>query len=90
MCLDPDVLVAAGVKPRHIVRVLEVSRVTASNWLNGLARPSPGLTEKATRLMRAVAQATEDGQLPVPATLPSDERNVATLAILRRYYRDMK
>jgi hypothetical protein len=80
-----ETVVEAGIKPRHVTRLLNVSRVTASNWLRGVTQPHPFIQEKAQALLDAVDAAVEDGVLPVPHQLPQDEKSVKTLSIVRSY-----
>lgn len=83
--LNFETAVEAGLKPRHVTRLLNVSRVTASNWLRGVTQPHPFIQEKAQELLDAVSAALEDGALPVPHQMPPDEKSVKTLSIVRYY-----
>lgn len=80
-----ELIQSAGVKPRHISRILGVSRVTASNWLRGVTRPHYLVAGKAAKLSRAVERAVADGALPVSDQLPVDERSVKTVATVNKY-----
>ena len=82
---DYELVREAGVKPRHINRILGVSRVTASNWLRGVTKPHPLVKTQAAQLSQAVKLATEAGELPVSDQLPPDERSVKTVSIVKRY-----
>lgn len=85
MSYDYQLLKEAGVKPRHIHRLLGVSRVTASNWLRGVTQPHALVKSRADVLIESVKAAVEDDKLPVPASFPADERSVRTAAIIKRY-----
>ena len=82
---DYELVKSAGLKPRHIHRLLNVSRVTASNWLRGATQPHHFMREKTDMLMAAVQAAVKDEKLPVPDSLPPDERSVRTVAVVKRY-----
>lgn len=87
---DHNVLVAAGLKPRHVSRIVGVSRVTASNWLRGIAKPHKLLEEKANALHDAAATGIENGELPVSATLPPEEVSVRTVAVIMRLLKSLE
>jgi len=78
-------LVDAGLKPRHLARILNVSRVTASNWLRGKSQPHSLLADKAILLVNAVEAAVEAEELPVSKNLPTDEASVKTVSVTTRY-----
>lgn len=82
---DNSVLQEAGLKPRHIHRLVGVSRVTASNWLRGKTQPHHLAMDKATQLLDAVKAAMSDGRLPVSDKLSIEERSVRTVAIVKKY-----
>ena len=82
---DFELLREAGIKPRHIHRLIGVSRVTASNWLRGVTQPHALVKKKADLLVASVVAAMEDGKLPVPDSLPADEKSVRTVATVKRY-----
>ena len=81
---DAKLVRSAGVRPKHIVRLLGVTRVTASNWMTGASRPHSLLADQATALMVAIREALEDKELPVSDSLPPDEKSVKTLNIVRQ------
>lgn len=80
-----EVMKTAGVKPRHIHRLVGVSRVTASNWIRGTTKPHSLVSHKAKVLYDAVALATEDGLLPVSDMLTAEEQSVKTMSVIKRY-----
>jgi hypothetical protein len=82
---NSETLREAGLQPRHIHRLIGVSRVTASNWLRGKTSPHHLVKDRADGLMAAVQNAVDDGRLPVPSNLPPDERSVRTVAIVKKY-----
>lgn len=85
MDFDGAILKSAGVQPRHVHRLIGVSRVTASNWLRGQTKPHALVRDKAELLMSAVSSALNDERLPISDSLPPDERSFKTAAIIKRY-----
>jgi len=67
--MSPEIqtLIDAGLKPRHVARLLHVSRGTVSHWLNGRNPPNRWITENVQALATTVAKLVEDGKLPVRA-----------------------
>ncbi len=56
----------AGLGARHIAKLVGVSRVTASLWLNGHCKPHVLLQEKVNLLAESIAGALASGKLPIP------------------------
>lgn len=79
------VMHVAGVKPRHVARLLGVSRVTASNWLRGATKPHSLVQTQVKLLFDAVSLAVNEGNLPVSDKLPPDERSVKTVSVIKKY-----
>jgi predicted transcriptional regulator len=67
--MTPEIqtLIDAGLKPRHVARLLHVSRSTVSHWLNGHNPPNRWITEDVRTLAETVAKLVKDGKLPVRA-----------------------
>lgn len=67
--MTPEIqtLIDAGLKPRHVARLLHVSRGTVSHWLNGRNPPNRWITEAVRTLAETVAKLVKDGKLPVRA-----------------------
>jgi transcriptional regulator with XRE-family HTH domain len=84
---DVRLLEQAGLRPRHIQRILGVSRPTASQWMNGKKRPHVLLASKIEPFMAAVKRALEDGKLPCTEDIPRNERTTRVLSTLREYMR---
>lgn len=68
-----DTFREAKLASRHIAKLLGVSRVTASLWLNGHSNPHVLLQEKVKQLAEAVSKATENGKLPIPIGVSKSE-----------------
>jgi hypothetical protein len=81
--IDFSVFEKAGVRPRHLSKVLTVSRVTASNWLNGKSVPHTMIHDKVADVYARVAELIDSGDLPLPQNYPSNEVNPKILSLLR-------
>lgn len=66
----------AKLGPADLAKLLQVSRVTASGWLNNRAQPHHLLTERVEALLDNVRGALADGQLPVPYNVSRRERGM--------------
>lgn len=75
---------------RHIARILQVSRTTASNWLTGKRQPHILLSTQVDKFMRAVHAAVASGDLPPPPDLPADERSAKVVAVIRHRLREVE
>lgn len=69
-----EVFRQAGLGPADLSLLLNVSRVTASLWLNGHSRPHLLLEERVDRLLHAVRDAVAAGRLPLSDDIPRRER----------------
>ena len=78
-------VIAAKMKPRHLVKLLKVSRVTASNWLNGHSVPHSMLRSKVDSMLKAVDAALATGDLPAPAEFKGKEENSYVQGVLRKH-----
>jgi transcriptional regulator with XRE-family HTH domain len=84
MSFDRHVAIGAGVKSKHIARLLGVSRYTANNWLAGRRSPHDLIQDKVETFMTALNGAIADGQLPiVDEDLMPEEASVQLLQILQ-------
>lgn len=68
-----DTFRKAKLGARHIARLVGVSRVTASLWLNGHCKPHVLLQEKVNLLAVKVADALASGKLPIPEGVSKSE-----------------
>ena len=69
-------LLKHGVSPRHITKLIPVTRATASAWLNGRTQPSKHLQPAVDLLNLALDAALDDGVV-------LDNENLTT--VLRKY-----
>ena len=68
-----DVIKEANLKPVDVAKLLNVSRVTVSLWLNGHKKPHRLLHNRVELLTKAVKAAIGNGSLPVsPDTKRAD------------------
>lgn len=80
-----DKVVSVGIKPRHIAKILEISRVTASQWLNHHTEPHPLLKNKVRRFLESVDKAVADNKLPPPLHYRGQEENTYICATVSEY-----
>lgn len=66
----------AKLGPADLAKLLKISRVTASLWLNGHSRPHQLLHDRVVDLLDAVDKATQAGDLPVPHRISRRERGL--------------
>lgn len=69
-----DIVRKAGLRPVDLHRLLKITRVTASLWLNGHVQPHALLRNRVNTLLDAVAKAYEAGDLPVPVNIKRADR----------------
>ncbi len=68
-----SVFYRAGIGPGVLAKLMGVSRVTASQWVNGHAEPHRLLKERVDSLLTKVNYAVSHGRLPL-ATYPGRAR----------------
>lgn len=83
--LDYSVLAEARVGPTDMSRLLKVSRVTASLWVNGHTTPSPLVNARVREFLDAVGKAYDAGELPVPFGVSRRERGMYLTRTLERH-----
>lgn len=66
---------------------LKISRVTVSNWANGITGVHAMRAPRVTRLLRVIDKATLDGKLPINNKIPRPERLGAIKKVLVEYLR---
>lgn len=69
-----DVIRQAGLRANEVGRLLGVSRVTVSLWLNGHANPHRLHANKVNKVLDAMTAAVEAGELPAPKGLSAEDR----------------
>lgn len=78
-------ILSAGLKPRHVAKILDISRVTASQWLNNHTKPHPLLRSKVKLLLESVEQAVDAKTLPAPLHYRGKQESTYIYDTLRRY-----
>lgn len=76
---------AAKLEPRHVAKLLKVSRVTASTWLNGHVEPHTLITPKLDKLAVLVQRAMEAGELPFPPGVARQDQVQYLTGVLRKH-----
>jgi hypothetical protein len=64
----------ARLKPEDLRKLVSVSRVTCSQWLNGHSQPHHLLTDRVVKVIDGIKAALEAGLLPVPFHVVRRER----------------
>ena len=77
--------ISAGIKPRHVAKLLDISRVTASQWLNNHTTPHPLLRSRVKLLLESIDKAVVAGHLPPHKQLRGQEENMFICNLLRMY-----
>lgn len=72
----------ANLGPADMAKLLRVSRVTASLWLNGHKQPHHLHSESVSTLIDKVARALGAGLLPVPHNVTRRERGLYLQKVL--------
>lgn len=85
--VDFDPAIQARLGPSDLSKLLGVSRVTCSSWLNGHAQPHNLLTDRVAALLDNITQALEAGDLPVPYKIPRRERGLYIETVLAKAHR---
>jgi len=69
-----EIVKTARLQPHELAKMLSVSRVTVSMWVNGHNKPHHLLEARVGKLLDAVKSAVESGDLPVPFDVTRRER----------------
>lgn len=77
--------IKAGIAPRHISTKLGISRVTASNWLNGHTQPHRLLMGVVVELLANVSAAVAAGDLPAPRDLKGPALDIHIYRVLLKH-----
>jgi DNA-binding XRE family transcriptional regulator len=64
----------ARLQPHDLAKLLEVSRITVSMWFNGHSKPHRLLADRVEKLLDAIRQSVDAGELPVPHDVSRRER----------------
>jgi xylose isomerase len=77
---------AAGLQPHDLAKLLKLSRITTSMWLNGHTEPHRLHIDKVQKLVDAIDAAVQAGSLPVPADVGRAERGLYIRKALDPYW----
>lgn len=77
--------ISAGIKPRHVAKILGISRVTASQWLNNHTEPHSLLRSRVKLLLESINKAVEDQKLPSPKHYRGKEESSYICSTLEHY-----
>lgn len=83
---DHEAMREVGLTPQVLGRLLGISRVTASYWLNGHRQPHPLLKRKVIKLLEAVALEVQSGRLPPGVGLPMRQQSQIVESALVKYF----
>jgi hypothetical protein len=75
----------AKLGPTDLARLLDVSRVAASGWLNGHTDPHNLLTQRVSRLLDKIGRAVSAGELPAPSSVRRAERAMYIRKVLAKF-----
>lgn len=85
-----EVLEAAGMKPSNVSKLLNVSRVAVSLWVNGHSKPHHLIERRVNRLLTAVKAAVKAGELPLSEDVPRKNRHAEIAKIIHRHIEKMQ
>lgn len=72
--MDLSPFTRAGLKQVEISQLVGVTQTTVGLWMRGQRQPHFLLEESIGPILKAVRQAVEDGELPLPSTVPREMR----------------
>lgn len=75
-------LKVAGVTPSVVAKLLNVSRVAASLWVNGHSKPHRLIERRVAKMLVAVKAAVDAKELPVSHDVPARDRSAETVRII--------
>lgn len=84
-----DVVKEAKLKPVDVAKLLNVSRITVSLWLNGHKKPHHLLRHRVDMFLEAVQMAVDAGSLPVSTDTKRADRYDRVKRTIERELHDM-
>lgn len=85
-----EILKDAGLTPSTVARLLNVSRVAVSLWVNGHSQPHRLIERRVDRLLQAVESAVVAKDLPLSEDVPKKNRFAETSRIIYRHLESLK
>jgi hypothetical protein len=76
---------AARLRPGDMAKLMRVSRVTASLWMNGHSHPHHLLIGRARRVLAAIDAAMKAADFPVPYDTSRRERGLYVSSIVTKH-----
>ena len=72
--MDLSTFTRAGLKLKEIAALVGVSHTTAGLWMRGQRSVHYLLEDKVSKTIEAVDEAVQNGELPLSATVPREDR----------------
>lgn len=85
-----EVLKAAEITPSTIARLLNISRVAVSLWMNGHSQPHRLIERRVNKLLTAIQAAVDAEELPLSEDIPRKNRFAETSRIIYRQLETLK
>jgi predicted transcriptional regulator len=79
----------AKMTPSNVAKLLNVSRVAVSLWMNGHSEPHHLIERRVKRLLSAVDAAVKDGKLPLSEDVPRQNRHAEIAKVIHRQLEKM-
>lgn len=83
--MSKELLKNAKIGVGEFAKLAGVSRVTASLWSNGHAKPHMLHSARIERLYEAITEATKAGELPLTAKLTKTDKAVELTKVVNKY-----
>lgn len=75
----------AGLRQAEIGNIVGVSHNTIGFWMRGRRKPHALIEGRVNAVLKAVQQAVDNGELPLPADTPRNERMQRIRAVVEKY-----
>lgn len=72
--MEMNSFVKAGLLQREVAELLGVCRVTVNRWFKERTEPHSLIADKVEHTIAQIDEALEVGELPLPLSLPRDQR----------------
>jgi predicted transcriptional regulator len=80
-----EIIKTAKLTPSNVAKLLNVSRVAVSLWVNGHSAPHKLIERRVERLLTAVEAAVNRGDLPISEDVPRKNRHAEIAKIIHRH-----
>lgn len=85
-----EIIGTAGMTPSNVAKLLNVSRVAVSLWVNGHSDPHRLIQRRVDRLLAAVKAAVKAGDLPLSDDVPRRNRHAEIAKVIHRHVEKMQ